>query len=278
MQQHAGTTSADVRGISCRKSIALALLLAFAVLLSVPCPASAFTQAAPKRLVLFAPEPVVVQGEVLVNLDITVDSEEGLANMLRDGAVLALGVTLSIERVRSWWANAEAAQKRYLSIIRHDPLTRDFIMELPIASGSKELRDKNISNLLQGSWRHLSLPLVSLAVLEAEEPADSYEILVTAELNHTEVPPWLEKSMLFWSSEVVPPQTRSVTLVPSAARRNSSNTRFSPDDGSATAFFARTLFARTLVDSLPGWITKLPAQFPPALSLFSRSVGLCPTP
>ncbi|MDL2266450.1 DUF4390 domain-containing protein [Desulfovibrio sp. OttesenSCG-928-G15] len=267
MEQYAGTSS-DVRGIPCRKGIAF--VLACVMLLLADSVAFSFTQPAPKRLVLFAPEPVVTQGEVLVNLDITVDNEEGLANMLRDGAVLALGITLSIERVRSWWANAEAAQKEYLSVIRHDPLTRDFSLELPTPSGNKELRDKSLTRLLSASWRQLSLPLVSLAVLQAEEPAESYEILVTATLHHTEVPPWLEKSMLFWSSEVVPPQTRTATLVPPASSSTTrSDTGLQRQPRGVNALWA--CFASDFYGTL---CTPVKA----AISSFFRFAGFAPTP
>lgn len=184
----------------------LVLLLLFASALP------AFCAAAPKRLILFAPEARVHNNTVIVDLGVSIDSIEGLANLLRDGAVLSLDITLNIERERSWWANAEAGSKEYASVLRHDPLSRDFIVTIPNGAGFRETRDRNLPRLLKASWLKLELPLVRVEMLADAEPAEEYLIVAGVSLHHTEVPPWIENTTLFWSSEVVPAEKRTAVF------------------------------------------------------------------
>ena len=187
------------------------MLLAFLLLCAGLC--TCFTsqaKAAPQQFVM-APPATRVDGDTLrVDLSLTVDDEDGLRDLLKDGAVLALTVSLEMDRSRSWWTNAAVVSKSYTSNIRHDPLTRDFVLTLPTEGGEKQLRDKNLTRLLHNSWRKLSFPLTSLQVLQEQGQDEEYNIILKVQLQHTEVPPWLEKSIVFWSADIVPEQTRTL--------------------------------------------------------------------
>jgi len=160
------------------------------------------------------PVALVESGILTLKLAITVDNEEGLLELLKDGAVLELAISAVVERERTLWTNAEAAKVEFPAILRHDPLSRDFVALVPTPQGEKEIRDRNLSRLLQASWRRISLPVVPLAELLRDEPAESYLVLLTIALRHTEVPPWLEKSSVFWSPEVVPQVKRKFVFTP----------------------------------------------------------------
>jgi hypothetical protein len=168
----------------------------------------------PQEIIMDPPVAVVEHGMLTWKLAITVDNEDGLLELLKDGAVLELAISVVVERERTLWTNAEAAKVEFPAILRHDPLSRDFVAFVPTFDGEKEVRDRNLSRLLQASWRRISLPVVSLADMVREEPAKSYLVLLTIALRHTEVPPWLEKSSVFWSPEVVPQVNRKFVFTP----------------------------------------------------------------
>ena len=84
------------------------------------------------------------------------------------------------------------------------------MLELPSDGEEKTLRDKNLTRLLHASWRKLSLYVAPLRTLRAEGSGEEFVIACEVSLQHTEVPPWLEKSSIFWSSDVVPPEKREL--------------------------------------------------------------------
>lgn len=176
-----------------------AILVLLSLLVSLQCLA-----APPQRFIVENPRTSVKKHDLFVDLSVTVDDEDGLRNMLKDGAVLALSIAISVERIRSWWGNDEILEREYASTILHDPLTRNFVVSLPDQEGTKQYPDKNLTRLLHNTWRKLSLPLISIERLRADEPGSEYRITLNFSLQHTEVPPWLEKSLVFWSSNVVP--------------------------------------------------------------------------
>lgn len=190
------------------------LLLGVFLFLSLPAHASP-----PQKLLLAPPATSVLNSELFLNLSLTVDDEDGLRDLLKDGAVLRLGLSVAMNRKRSWWTNAEVVSREYHSIIRHDPLTRDFVVTLPASDGEKTLRDKNLTRLLHASWRKLSLLVAPLQVLYAQGEKEEFLISFTLSLQHTEVPPWLEKSFIFWSSDVVPQEKRTLPFHLSADPR-----------------------------------------------------------
>lgn len=189
-----------------RFAVAAPRLLLLAVLLLLPVFSA---QALPPQKVQMAPPATsVLRGDVFLNLSLTVDNEDGLRDLLKDGAVLRLGVAVAVKRERSWWTDVTVGEREYESILRHDPLSRDFVVSFPTPEGEKNLRDKNLTRLLHSSWRKLSLAVIPLRVLLAQGSGENFDIVFSVTLQHTEVPPWLEKSSLFWSSDVVPPEKR----------------------------------------------------------------------
>lgn len=178
------------------------LLLAFAAFLFLP---PSFAQAAPpQRFVIenarFAPHEDILY----FSCSASVDEESGLHAILKDGAVLELTVTVSLERHRSWWTNSEVAEVSYKSLLRHDPLSRDFIIVYPTDSGEELTRDRNLTRLLSGHWGKLELAVAPLEAMRQLGADRDYILTARFSLRHTEVPPWLQNSVGFWSSEVVP--------------------------------------------------------------------------
>ncbi len=180
-------------------------LLALCVCFSLPRIAPA---TAPQGFAVEKAALETVDGSLVVDLSLSVDDEDGLRDLLKDGAVLELSITLDMEQRRILWANKHVVGTVYVSALRHDPLTRDFLVTIPGIAKKDSLRDRNLTRLLHASWRKLVLPLIPLEQLkEADKDAD-YRVIITLRLQHAEVPPWLEKSLVFWSADVVPKEER----------------------------------------------------------------------
>lgn len=167
----------------------------------------------PQKLLLAPPSAAFQNGWLIVSLSLTVDNEDGLRDLLKDGAVLELGISAAVEEERSWWANNTLAARDFSSFIRHDPLSREFQVALPQDDAPQEFRDRNLTRLIFATWRELKLKIASLEQLRLESgDADEAVIVLTISLKHAEVPPWLEKSGVFWSSDVVPQEKRTLRI------------------------------------------------------------------
>jgi hypothetical protein len=174
--------------------------------------ASVCPAASPQRFIIENPQ-LVERGEVLFfSASLSVEEEGALHDLLKDGAVLELTVSTTLDRRRSWWTNAEVAVHTYTSNLRHDQLTRNFLISQPSEGALGELtRDRNLTRLLYGNWRRLMLPVGGLEAIREAGPDREYILTVSFQLRHTEVPPWLEKASPFWFSDVVPEATVSLT-------------------------------------------------------------------
>lgn len=195
-----------------RRSVVLALSLSLFLssFFFLPHPALALP---PTRLIITNPALSFQDNTLLFTFSVTVDDEEGLREIMKNGAVLELMTQIDVERERSWWANAQVFTRTYSSVLRHDPLSRDFIVTFPEKDGTRELRDRNLTRLLYESWKKLSFPVVDAMALTRQND-EAYYLNFTITLRHIEVPPWLEKSLFFWSPEVVPPENGALPIPP----------------------------------------------------------------
>ncbi len=143
---------------------------------------------------------------LMLNFSVSVDDEDGLRDLLKDGANLELTLNIAMQRQRSWWMNADVTELVYVSFLRHNPLTREFTITMPRTGGDVTLKDRNLTRLIHKTWRTYAVPVVAMSQLSDAEKksSDTFSIKVSLSLRHSEVPPWLEKSPAFWSSDVVP--------------------------------------------------------------------------
>jgi hypothetical protein len=180
--------------------------------LASPCPA-----ASPQRFLIENPHLVAGEKLLFFSASLSVEEESALHDLLKDGAVLELTITTTLDRHRSWWTNAEVAAHTYTSNIRHDQLTRNFLISQPSEGSPGELtRDRNLTRLLYGNWRRLMLPVGDMETIRKAGPEREYILTVSFQLRHTEVPPWLEKASIFWFSDVVPEASVTLTYAYSA--------------------------------------------------------------
>lgn len=164
--------------------------------------------ATPKNFVLNAPEMETDSGEVIVKLGVGVDSIEGLRDMLKDGAIMELSITAKLLRVRGFLPNVTLSEQVFVSPLRHNPLTREFSLAMPGAE--QAIVDKNLTRLVAATWQKLQFSLGPASLMT--EPDSEYRIVLDFSLRHTEVPPWLAKAFLFWSWDVVEPESLAISF------------------------------------------------------------------
>lgn len=188
-----------------RRVCALACLTLFILLCCAPARA-----AAPKYFSLGEPLLSVEDGGVTLSLSIGVDSTEGLRDMLRDGAIMELAVKTAIVRPRTLLPNVAIRESVFTSLLRYNPLTREFSLTMPGAD--QAILDKNLGRLLEATWKKFTVFLGEPAMFQGEEPGSAYRLVLDFSLRHTEVPPWLAKAFIFWSWDVVEPERLTLSF------------------------------------------------------------------
>ena len=148
------------------------------------------------------PELSARGGQLNLSLRLSVDDEDALRVMLRDGASLELGINAKIERQRTLWANQGLGERNFSFLLKYDSLTRQYRMIDPLTE--KVLQDSNLRALLARTWKQLDLPLTGMNIFK---PDEDYLVVLNLTLQHAEIPPWLDRSLVFWSREVVEPET-----------------------------------------------------------------------
>ena len=169
---------------------------------------SSFAHAAPKRFQIESMSLVTENSQLGVKLALTVDDEEALYNLLRNGAHLGLNITASLERERSWWSNAELALVEQTYQLQHSPLTREFVLTPP--NEGPVYKNRNMDKLLAETWKLLHVPLTPMSTIEEQGLDKTYKVTVRIKLRFLEAPPWLASSSIFWTEDVVPPVSFSL--------------------------------------------------------------------
>ncbi len=166
----------------------------------------------PGRFVLSAFSLEYRDGMLLVSLGIGVADMEALRVMLKDGAQMELAGEIRVVRPRILLPNTTIAERRFSFFLRHDTLTRDFELRLPPPpeapkdGGGPVFRNKQLDLLLDSTLERLLGPVAPVSSFEI---GLDYRVDLSLSLRHTDVPPWLSRTLIFWSWDVVPPASYS---------------------------------------------------------------------
>lgn len=144
--------------------------------------------------------------QVEVHLRLAVSEEQNLSYMLRDGAKMEFICRVELLRKRTFWSNELLAENGVYYRLTYDLLLRDFVLA---AQDEPPARNENFHALLAETWGDLVIALDNPAGLA---PDEEYLIRATVELKHGEMPPWLARSILFWSDVIIPPTTFELDL------------------------------------------------------------------
>ncbi len=152
-------------------------------------------------------------GALYLDLSASVDDEDGLAELLKDGANIEFVVQVFLKRERSILADKELFVRDFTWHISHDHLTREFVLQSSTHQDEMPMRDRNLSRLLQRSLFGLQLPLLAQEEMLSLKKDDTHYVLVYLNLNYAEIPPWLEKTPVFSKSRVVPRSEYTLPLL-----------------------------------------------------------------
>lgn len=138
-------------------------------------------------------------GRVHIRAGFVLGNTAFVRGLLRDGAVMNMTCKIRVQRLRTVLANENVAELLREYHLRHDPLTREFVMDY---GRRKPQRQKNLDTLISSFWEEIDFVLPLKTPLVSGE---TYRVTIELTLQHAEVPPWLEKALFFWSWDVVPP-------------------------------------------------------------------------
>lgn len=141
-----------------------------------------------------------------INLRLAVSEEHNLAYMLRDGAKMEMSCQVRLLRKRTFWSNELLAETAIYNRLTYDLLLREFVFN---SENHPPIRNELFRQLMAETWENLCVPLDNPAGLTQDE---DYVVKVTVDLKHTEMPPWLTRSILFWSDEIIAPTTFELDL------------------------------------------------------------------
>lgn len=189
------------RGASLTPGLVLGLVLLVCVLGLSPRPALAEQNFLLKSFALGGTDKYLE-----VNLRLAVSEEHNLAYMLRDGAKMEMSCRVSLLRKRTFWSSELLAENAVYNRLTYDLLLREFVLS---AENQPPTRNESFRRLMAETWENLCIPLDNPAGLTQDE---DYVVKVTVDLKHTEMPPWLTRSILFWSDEIIAPTTFELDL------------------------------------------------------------------
>lgn len=177
-------------------------LLACAILFFSSAFLSVASAAESMHFTLEQPALVEENGILWLSVPLSVDDEDKLRDLLRDGATLELDIETKLERHRSLWFNETVNERRFTSHIKYEPILRQY-SQTSVFDGLPLQRD-NVRKLLAASWKQLKLPILTVSRLD---PGEEYQVKVTLQLRYVELPAWLDRSLVLWSRDVAEPET-----------------------------------------------------------------------
>lgn len=121
-----------------------------------------------------------------------------LRDQLRDGAHIDVTGGIRLFQKNLLRPNSELATLALQWTLRHEPLTRTFLLITP---GGQSRRAPHLDVLLHEAWRELHATLRPAEALEKDE---EYLLALELVVRYAEVPPWLERALFFWSWELSP--------------------------------------------------------------------------
>lgn len=128
---------------------------------------------------------------------------EPIEDGLMEGALLNLEISALLERRHSLRPNSSLSSASLLYQIRFDPVSREFVLLRP---DLPPLRQRRLSHLLE----NVLADMVLFLPLEKAARPGKYRASLKLGLRQADIPPLIERTLFFWSWEVIPPTTFSL--------------------------------------------------------------------
>lgn len=171
----------------------------------------------PALIILLLPLPLHAEGDAVFLLNsfsmtmfngsprleaaVAVSDVAPIRANLRDGAALNLSLDVVVELPRLVLPSQTLAECHILYQIRFDPLTREYVL---LREATPPQRHSSLESLLNDALGDTVIPLIPATPLA---PDESYRASLTLTLRHAHVPPWLKRTLFFWSWDVLAPAT-----------------------------------------------------------------------
>lgn len=127
---------------------------------------------------------------------------------LRDGASFHLDTDVQVDLLRSLLPNVSVSTSHATCVIRFDPMTREYLLLRPNALPARHKRLDTLFQEAVGDSVHV-FPLPP-----ENKEGDQYRASLTLSLRYADVPPWLRKTLFFWSWNIIEPITFTLDFIP----------------------------------------------------------------
>ncbi len=119
-----------------------------------------------------------------------------IEKMLISGTSINIDYLASLKKEKMLFPDEEL--QNYISgwQIRYQPITREFIL---YHENDNPLRSRDLSSLLVTIFSHYTF---SLHLIEPLKENEKYYVEIFIGLRHATVPPWLEKTLFFWTWDI----------------------------------------------------------------------------
>jgi hypothetical protein len=145
-------------------------------------------------LSLKPPSLANVNGRVTARFGVAVEELPILKGELEDGLELVLSCNIGLYRINDYWMDDEIASGIFVSSLRFDPLTREYVMTL--SRGEQSIRNQNIKKLLDEGWGEVEVGLGSWALLDR---GVKYSLRLKTSMNEKGAPDGFMSYFYFWS-------------------------------------------------------------------------------
>lgn len=172
--------------------------LFFCALLTVVVPLSS-AQAAGQQIVLRDFVLDNSEGQITIRYGISFTELDALRLMLKEGAQITLSCEASLSRPGTFWFGETMTQQELTSTLSYDALTREYVITL--SNKPTLYKAGSLVKLLEETWENLTLGVGQLTNLERGQ---DYTVDLYIRAKSDSVPPWLEKTLFFWSWDVAP--------------------------------------------------------------------------
>ncbi len=138
-------------------------------------------------------------GQIAVRFGIGFTELDSLRLMLKEGARVTLTCEAALTEPGSLWFSNTLSTQELHSVLSYNVLTREYMITL---SGQPTLHKSNsLVKLLAETWAELALNVGQLANLTRGE---EYRVDLDIRMASDNVPPWLAKTLFFWSWDIAP--------------------------------------------------------------------------
>lgn len=152
------------------------------------------TTALAQTLSLMAPAIANVDGSLTARFGVTVEEKPILKGELNDGAVLVLKCDIRLSKITDYWFDSTIASTEFISTIKFEALTKDYVMTVP--GRSSPLRNKDINALLTEGWSSIEAGLGPWSALERGQ---KYSLSVNTTMHEEGAPEGFTQFIYFWS-------------------------------------------------------------------------------